>query len=131
MSSRLRGSDGLAMRLRTRRPRVGGDPGIGGTGLVIRFGWQRHPVRGLTPRPIALSGFAGRCRRLAIRPCGGQPCCQGAERFLGFLHGLAMAFVAELHFEQTHGDPFQPGLAYNAVDAVIESPDEVAHRIDE
>lgn len=40
-----------------------------------------------------------------------------------------MAFVSDLHFEQTHGEPFQPGLAYNAVDAVLESPEEIEDRL--
>jgi hypothetical protein len=40
-----------------------------------------------------------------------------------------MGFVSDLHFEQTHADPIQPGLAYNAVDAVIESPEVVEKRI--
>lgn len=39
------------------------------------------------------------------------------------------AFISDLHFEQTHNDPFQPGLAYNAVDAVVESPEQVEERI--
>lgn len=53
----------------------------------------------------------------------------GAERQV-CSNGM-MAFVSDLHFEQSHGDSFQPGLAYNAVDAVIESPDTVEQRIDE
>jgi len=52
----------------------------------------------------------------------------GAERQV-CSNGM-IAFVSDLHFEQTHSDPFQPGLAYNAVDAVIESPDTVEQRID-
>jgi len=39
------------------------------------------------------------------------------------------AFISELGFDQTHSEPFQPGLAYNAVDAVIESPAEIEHRL--
>lgn len=42
-----------------------------------------------------------------------------------------MGFVSDLHFEQIHGEEFQPGLAYNAVDAVIESPDVVEKRIED
>lgn len=42
-----------------------------------------------------------------------------------------MAFVSDLSFNQTHSDEFQPRLAYNAVDAVIESPDVVERRINE
>lgn len=42
-----------------------------------------------------------------------------------------LAFVSECHFEQTHREPFQPGLAYTAVDAVIDSPDVVEQRIAE
>jgi len=41
------------------------------------------------------------------------------------------AFISELSFDQTHQEPFQPALAYNAVDAVIESPDDVERRIAE
>jgi hypothetical protein len=51
----------------------------------------------------------------------------GAERQV-CSNGM-MAFVSDLHFDQTHGDPFQPGLAYNAVDAVVESPAEIEHRL--
>ena len=51
----------------------------------------------------------------------------GAERQV-CSNGM-MAFVSELGFDQTHGDPFQPGLAYHAVDAVIESPAEIEHRL--
>lgn len=40
-----------------------------------------------------------------------------------------MGFVSELQFDQTHGEPFQPGLAYNAVDAVVESPEIIEHRL--
>ncbi len=51
----------------------------------------------------------------------------GAERQV-CSNGM-MAFVSELGFDQTHSEQFQPGLAYNAVDAVIESPDKVEHRL--
>jgi len=51
----------------------------------------------------------------------------GAERQV-CSNGM-MAFVSELGFDQSHGDRFQPGLAYNAVDAVIESPAEIEHRL--
>jgi hypothetical protein len=51
----------------------------------------------------------------------------GAERQV-CSNGM-MAFVSDLHFEQTHGEPFQPGLTYNAVDAVLESPAEIEHRL--
>jgi hypothetical protein len=50
----------------------------------------------------------------------------GAERQV-CSNGM-MAFVSELGFDQTHGEPFQPGLAYHAVDAVVESPAEIEHR---
>lgn len=40
-----------------------------------------------------------------------------------------MGFVSELQFDQTHGEPFQPGLAYNAVDAAVESPEIIEHRL--
>jgi hypothetical protein len=51
----------------------------------------------------------------------------GAERQV-CSNGMT-AFISELGFDQTHGEPFQPGLAYNAVDAVVESPAEVEHRL--
>jgi len=40
------------------------------------------------------------------------------------------AFLSDLHFEQSHGDPFDPGLAYNAVEAVAESPETVEQRLE-
>ncbi|MXR52385.1 DUF932 domain-containing protein [Halovenus sp. WSH3] len=52
----------------------------------------------------------------------------GAERQV-CSNGM-MAFVSDLHFQQTHGEPFQPGLAYNAVDAVVESPEVVEDRLE-
>ncbi|WP_258560464.1 DUF932 domain-containing protein [Halorhabdus salina] len=51
----------------------------------------------------------------------------GAERQV-CSNGMT-AFVSDLHFDQTHGEPFQPGLAYNAVDAVVESPEIIEHRL--
>jgi len=51
----------------------------------------------------------------------------GAERQV-CSNGM-MAFVSDLHFDQTHGEPFQPGLAYNAVDAVVESPEIIEQRL--
>ncbi|RCU47002.1 DUF932 domain-containing protein [Haloplanus salinus] len=51
----------------------------------------------------------------------------GAERQV-CSNGMT-AFISELSFDQTHGEPFQPGLAYNAVDAVAESPAEIEHRL--
>ena len=51
----------------------------------------------------------------------------GAERLV-CSNGMT-AFISDLSFDQTHSDPFQPGLAYNAVDAVIESPAEIEHRL--
>lgn len=42
-----------------------------------------------------------------------------------------MAFDGRLHFEQTHSEPFQPSLAYNAVDSVVERPEIVENRIEE
>lgn len=51
----------------------------------------------------------------------------GAERQV-CSNGMT-AFVSELGFDQSHGEPFQPGLAYNAVDAVIESPAQIEHRL--
>ena len=53
----------------------------------------------------------------------------GAERQV-CSNGMT-AFVSELGFDQTHGEPFQPGLAYNAVDAIVESPAEIEHRLAE
>ena len=52
----------------------------------------------------------------------------GAEREV-CSNGM-MAFVSDIHFEQTHNDPFQPQLAYQAVDAVIESPETVEERLE-
>jgi len=51
----------------------------------------------------------------------------GAERQV-CSNGM-MAFISDLHFEQTHGEPFQPGKAYQAVDAVVESPAEIEQRL--
>jgi hypothetical protein len=51
----------------------------------------------------------------------------GAERQV-CSNGMT-AFISELGFDQTHGEPFQPGLAYNAVDAVVESPAEIEQRL--
>ena len=52
----------------------------------------------------------------------------GAERQI-CSNGM-MAFISDLSFNQTHGDGFQPGLAYHAVDAVVESPDVVEERLE-
>ncbi|WP_267162405.1 DUF932 domain-containing protein [Halovenus salina] len=51
----------------------------------------------------------------------------GAERQV-CSNGMT-AFISELGFDQTHGEPFQPGLAYNAVDAIVESPAEIEQRL--
>jgi len=51
----------------------------------------------------------------------------GAERQV-CSNGMT-AFISDLHFEQSHGDSFRPGLAYNAVDAIVESPAEIEHRL--
>jgi hypothetical protein len=51
----------------------------------------------------------------------------GAERLV-CSNGMT-AFISELSFDQTHGEPFQPGLAYNAVDAVVEGPEKIEHRL--
>ena len=51
----------------------------------------------------------------------------GAERQV-CSNGMT-AFISELGFNQTHGEPFQPGLAYTAVDAVVESPAEIEQRL--
>ena len=53
----------------------------------------------------------------------------GAEREV-CSNGMT-AFISELGFDQTHSDPFQPGLAYNAVDAVVESPEDIEQRLSE
>jgi hypothetical protein len=53
----------------------------------------------------------------------------GAERLV-CSNGMT-SFISDPSFDQTHSDPFQPGLAYNAVDAVIESPAEIEHRLAE
>lgn len=53
----------------------------------------------------------------------------GAERQV-CSNGM-LAFISDLHFEQTHGEPFQPGLTYSAVDAVVESPGVIEHRLAE
>lgn len=52
----------------------------------------------------------------------------GAERQV-CANGM-VAFVSDLHFEQTHQEPFQPGLAYHAVDAVLDGADTVEQRIE-
>ena len=51
----------------------------------------------------------------------------GAERQV-CSNGMT-AFISDLSFDQTHSEPFQPGLAYNAVDAIVESPDEIEDRL--
>jgi len=51
----------------------------------------------------------------------------GAERLV-CSNGMT-AFISELSFGQTHGEPFQPGLAYNAVDAVVEGAEKIEHRL--
>ena len=52
----------------------------------------------------------------------------GAERQV-CSNGM-MAFVSDLHFEQTHQDPLNYGLARNAVDAIISGVDVVDERLD-
>ncbi|EMA15203.1 DUF932 domain-containing protein [Haloarcula marismortui ATCC 33800] len=51
----------------------------------------------------------------------------GAERQV-CSNGM-VAFHSDLHFEQSHNDAFRPGLAYNAVDAIVKSPAEIEHRL--
>lgn len=41
------------------------------------------------------------------------------------------AFVADHGFEQTHSDPFQPQLAYHAVDSMVEGADTVEQRLED
>ncbi|WP_049937204.1 DUF932 domain-containing protein [Haloplanus natans] len=42
-----------------------------------------------------------------------------------------MAFVADQSYEQTHSEQFQPGLAYHAVDAVVDGVDTVERRLEQ
>lgn len=51
----------------------------------------------------------------------------GAERLV-CSNGM-VAFESDMHFEQTHQNPLKPGLAYQAVEAVIEGTDKVEKRI--
>lgn len=51
----------------------------------------------------------------------------GAERQI-CSNGM-MAFFSEMNFQQSHQDPLNPGLAQQAVDAVVEGTDEVEQRL--
>lgn len=51
----------------------------------------------------------------------------GAERQI-CSNGMT-AFVSDLHFDQTHSEPLQYGLAQHAVDSVIDGVDAVEHRL--
>lgn len=51
----------------------------------------------------------------------------GAERLV-CSNGMT-AFVADLRYDQTHGEPFQPQLAHHAVDSLIEGIDTVENRL--
>jgi hypothetical protein len=53
----------------------------------------------------------------------------GAERLV-CSNGMT-AFVSEHSYDQTHGEPFQPQLAYHAVDSMIEGVDTVEERLEE
>lgn len=53
----------------------------------------------------------------------------GAERLV-CSNGMT-AFISEHSFEQTHGEPFQPQLAYHAVDSMLEGVDTVEERLRE
>jgi hypothetical protein len=53
----------------------------------------------------------------------------GAERQV-CSNGM-MAFVSNLHFEQTHQEPLDYGLAQHAVDAVVEGSDAVEDRLEQ
>jgi len=53
----------------------------------------------------------------------------GAEREV-CSNGM-MAFVSDLHFEQTHHDPLDYSLAKHAVDGVVEGADEVEDRLEQ
>jgi hypothetical protein len=39
-------------------------------------------------------------------------------------------FISDLHLDQTHGESFQPGLAYQAVDGVLNSTERVEERLE-
>lgn len=52
----------------------------------------------------------------------------GAERMV-CSNGMT-AFVADQSFEQTHNEPFQPQLAYHAVDSMIDGVDDVEERLE-
>ncbi|QLG61970.1 hypothetical protein [Halorarum salinum] len=51
----------------------------------------------------------------------------GAERQI-CSNGMT-AFISDLHFDQTHSEPLQYGLAQHAVDSVIDGVDTVEHRL--
>jgi hypothetical protein len=53
----------------------------------------------------------------------------GAERLV-CSNGMT-AFISDHSYEQTHGEPFQPGLAHHAVDSMIEGVDTVEQRLEE
>jgi GrpB-like predicted nucleotidyltransferase (UPF0157 family) len=53
----------------------------------------------------------------------------GAERQV-CANGM-VAFVSDMHMEQSHQEPFKPGLAQQAVDAVVEGADTVEDRLQE
>jgi hypothetical protein len=42
-----------------------------------------------------------------------------------------MAFLADQIYEQTHSEPFDPGLAIHAVDSAVEGVDQVEQRLEE
>jgi hypothetical protein len=52
----------------------------------------------------------------------------GAERLV-CSNGMTR-FVSDLHLDQSHSEPFQPGLAYEAVRGVLGSTDRVEERLD-
>ncbi|WP_226005956.1 hypothetical protein [Natrinema salinisoli] len=53
----------------------------------------------------------------------------GAERMI-CSNGM-MAFVSDLQFDQTHGEPLNYGLAQHAVDSIIEGTDVVEDRLEQ
>ncbi len=53
----------------------------------------------------------------------------GAERLV-CSNGMT-AFVADHSYEQTHGEPFQPQLAYHAVDSMVDGVDTVEQRLED
>lgn len=72
---------------------------------------------------------------LGLRVQSGHSGFHGVKYDIGAVRQVCangmVAFVADQHFEQTHQEPFQPGLAYHAVDSVIDGADIVEQRLQE